>query len=61
MQALLQGIKRFVRDEEGVTMVEYGLIAVLIAVVCLAAVTVIGTQLKITFGKIGDALTTTNG
>jgi pilus assembly protein Flp/PilA len=61
MQALLQGIKRFVRDEEGVTMVEYGLIAALIAVVCLAAVTVIGTQLNITFGKIGTALTTANG
>ena len=60
MQALLQGIKRFVRDEEGVTMVEYGLIAALIAVVCLAAVTVIGTQLNITFGKIGTALTTAN-
>ena len=47
MQALLQGIKRFVRDEEGVTMVEYGLIAALIAVVCIAAVKVIGTQLDI--------------
>ena len=39
MQALIQGIKRFMREEEGVTMVEYGLIAALIAVVCLAAVT----------------------
>jgi len=61
MQALIQGIKRFVREEEGVTMVEYGLIAALIAVVCLAAVTTMGTQLSITFGKIGTALTTANG
>jgi pilus assembly protein Flp/PilA len=61
MQALIQGIKRFVREDEGVTMVEYGLIAALIAVVCLAAVTVIGTQLNVTFGKIGTALTTANG
>jgi Flp pilus assembly pilin Flp len=28
------GIKRFLKDEEGVTMVEYGLIAALIAIVC---------------------------
>jgi pilus assembly protein Flp/PilA len=61
MQALIQGIKRFAREEEGVTMVEYGLIAALIAVVCLTAVTVIGTQLNVTFGKIGTALTTANG
>lgn len=61
MQALIQGIKRFVREEEGVTMVEYGLIAALIAVVCLAAVTSIGTELKVTFGKIVTALNTANG
>ena len=61
MQALLQGIKRFVRDEEGVTMVEYGLLAALIAVVCIAAVKIIGTQLNVTFDKIGAALTTANG
>lgn len=60
MQALIQGVKRFVREEEGVTMVEYGLIAALIAVVCIAAVTVVGTQLRTTFTAIGTALTNAN-
>jgi pilus assembly protein Flp/PilA len=61
MQALVNGIKRFVAEEDGVTMVEYGLIAALIAVVCIAAVTVVGTQLRTTFTTIGNALTTANG
>jgi pilus assembly protein Flp/PilA len=60
MQALIQGVKRFVREEEGVTMVEYGLIAALIAVVCIAAVTVVGTQLRTTFTTIGTSLTGAN-
>jgi pilus assembly protein Flp/PilA len=60
MQALIQGIKRFAREEEGVTMVEYGLIAALIAVVCIGAVTVVGTQLNTTFTRIGTALTGAN-
>ena len=53
-------IQKFVRDEEGVTAIEYGLIAALIAVAIIAAVTVVGTQLDATFDKIGTALTTAN-
>jgi len=54
---MMNSIKRFVREEEGVTMVEYGLIAALIAVVCVAAINVIGTQLDKVFDKIGTCLT----
>jgi pilus assembly protein Flp/PilA len=36
---------RFVRDESGVTAIEYGLIAALISVVCIAAMTFAGQQL----------------
>lgn len=53
-------IKRFIREEDGVTAIEYGLIAALIAVVIIASVTIVGTQLKATFTKIGSALTTAN-
>ncbi|WPC67758.1 Flp family type IVb pilin [Rhodoferax ferrireducens] len=53
-------IQKFVREEEGVTAIEYGLIAALIAVVIIGAVTIIGTQLATTFGTIGTALTTAN-
>ena len=56
----MNAIKNFIRDEEGVTAIEYGLIAALIAVVIIAAVTVVGTQLKTTFTTIGTKLTAAN-
>ncbi len=56
----MNAIKQFIRDEEGVTAIEYGLIAALIAVVIIAAITVVGTQLDKTFDKIGSKLTTAN-
>ena len=49
-------IKQFARDEEGVTAIEYGLIAALIAVVIIAAVTLIGTNLNLTFASVAAAL-----
>jgi pilus assembly protein Flp/PilA len=43
---------RFVRDESGATAIEYGLIAALIAVVIITAVTSVGTKLSSTFSTI---------
>ena len=57
---IMNFIKNFIREEDGVTAIEYGLIAALIAVVIIASVTIVGTQLKTTFTKIGTALTTAN-
>jgi pilus assembly protein Flp/PilA len=57
MKSLAIGIKRFLKDEEGVTMVEYGLLAALIAVVCVVAIITIGNQLNIVFEVIGNCLT----
>jgi pilus assembly protein Flp/PilA len=45
-------IKRFVREEEGATMVEYGLMVALIAFVCILVVAALGTSLA---GKFDDA------
>jgi pilus assembly protein Flp/PilA len=56
----MKNVKHFVQNEEGVTAIEYGLIAALIAVVIIAAVTVVGTQLRTTFTTIGNALTAAN-
>lgn len=56
---LKSSIKSFSRDEDGATAIEYGLIAGLIAVVIIAAVTGIGTQLKTKFEAIQTGLTTT--
>ena len=47
---------RFVKDESGVTAIEYGLIAGLISVIIIGAVTVIGTSLLNVFGQISAAL-----
>ena len=47
---------RLVRDESGVTAIEYGLIAGLISIVIIAAVTLIGTDLNLVFGAIAAAL-----
>ena len=43
-------------DESGATAIEYGLIAALIAVAIITAVTTVGTNLKSTFSSVGNAL-----
>ena len=50
-------VSRFVKDESGATAIEYGLIAGLIAVVIVTAVTTVGTKLTNSFNKIGNAIT----
>ena len=51
---------RLLRDEAGATAVEYGLIAALIIVICITAITIVGTQLNITFQTIANALSGAN-
>ncbi len=53
---LVKLIQSFARDEDGVTAIEYGLIAALIAVVIVVAVRLIGTNLNTIFGQIAAAL-----
>jgi pilus assembly protein Flp/PilA len=48
--------RRFIKDQAGVTAIEYGLIAALIAVVIITAVTAVGTKLSGTFTAISAAL-----
>ena len=47
---------KFASDEEGASMVEYGLLVALIAVVCIAAVGLIGTRLDAKFDTVGNSL-----
>ena len=54
---MLEMMRRFVRDEEGVTAIEYGLIAALIAVVIITGVTAVGVNLEALFQKIAGELT----
>ena len=51
MQGLLI---RFVRDDSGATAIEYGLIAALIAVAIIAALTAFGGSVQSMFGRVRD-------
>jgi len=52
----MEKIKRFLKEEEGVTMLEYGLIAALIAVVCIAALQLLGTNLSTKFNSVATSV-----
>ena len=58
MLALIQHVARFARDKKGVTAIEYGLIAGLIGVAIIGAVTVVGTDLVALFTTVGTNLNT---
>jgi pilus assembly protein Flp/PilA len=49
-------VKNFIADESGATAIEYGLIAALIAVVVITAVTTVGKNLTGTFNNVGNAV-----
>jgi len=50
-------LSRFAKDESGATAIEYGLIAGLIAVVCIGAFKIVGTSLSAKFTAISNNLT----
>ncbi|MBN2373066.1 Flp family type IVb pilin [bacterium] len=52
-------LMRFFKYEEGITSIEYGLIAALIAIVIIASVTLIGTSLNNLFYNVATTITTT--
>lgn len=56
MRKFLAQAKQFVVREEGATMVEYGLMVALIAVVCIAGVTLLGTNVSAIFNQIATAV-----
>jgi len=57
-ETIMQLLGNLLRDESGATAIEYGLIAALISVVIIAAVTMVGTQLSGVFNSIATALAT---
>jgi pilus assembly protein Flp/PilA len=56
MEKFVIATRRFMRDEEGVTAIEYGLIAALIAVAIIASVGAVGTDLSALFTRIAASL-----
>lgn len=49
-------IKNFMQEEDGVTAIEYGLIAALIAVVIIVSVRLVGTELVDVFTAVSNEL-----
>jgi pilus assembly protein Flp/PilA len=56
MLTFRNNLRALVKDERGVTAMEYGLIAALVAVVIIGSVTTLGTKLSTTFTTISGAL-----
>jgi pilus assembly protein Flp/PilA len=52
----MERFKKFFRDEEGATAVEYGLMVALIAIVIIAAVSLLGTNLSDVFQTVADTV-----
>ena len=52
----MQAIKNFIQNEDGVTALEYGMIAALIAAVVVATVSTLGTKIEAAFKAISDKL-----
>jgi len=53
---MIKSLKSFVANESGATAIEYGLIASLIAVAIIAAITTVGTKLQTTFNEVSNNL-----
>jgi pilus assembly protein Flp/PilA len=53
---MLTKFHRFLGDESGATAIEYGLIAALVSVAAIAALTLMGNALKNIFNVVKDAL-----
>jgi pilus assembly protein Flp/PilA len=52
----MEKLMRLVKGEEGVTAIEYGLIASLVAIVILIALTTTGSNLNAKFNQVATAL-----
>ena len=52
----MKKVFRFLKEEEGVTAIEYGLIAALIAIAIVVTVTAVGTKLNSTFTSVSNSL-----
>ena len=55
---MVNSIVQFMREEEGVTTLEYGLLAALIAAAIIGAVTALGSTVSNTFSRIANSIST---
>ncbi len=60
MKSLANSVRRFLVSEDGPTAVEYAVMLALIVIVCLTAISTIGTNAKQTFNDVANQLGTTS-
>ncbi|MFO0964771.1 MAG: Flp family type IVb pilin [Gemmataceae bacterium] len=60
MSKFLSSVVSFLKREDGPTAVEYAVMLALIIVVCITAITALGTNANATFNKVGAAIGTTS-
>lgn len=56
MEKLMSQVKSFIKDEEGATAVEYGVMVALIIAVCIVAVKAIGIKVNTAFSTVNNAM-----
>lgn len=56
MSKIISTVRAFIADEDGVTALEYGMLAAAIAAVIAATVMAIGPQIKIAFASVLTAM-----
>jgi pilus assembly protein Flp/PilA len=56
MKTFVQRVRRFLTSEDGPTAVEYAVMLALIIVVCLVAITSVGSQASTTFSNVAGSL-----
>ena len=56
---LKRGVVKFLTSEDGPTAVEYAVMLALIIVVCISAITTLGTNANATFTTVGNAIGST--
>ncbi|MBI3407528.1 MAG: Flp family type IVb pilin [Planctomycetes bacterium] len=60
MTRLSQAVVNFFQGEDGPTAVEYAVMLALIIVVCIAAITALGTNANATFTSVSNSISTTS-
>jgi pilus assembly protein Flp/PilA len=61
MRAITKTVVEFLKKEDGPTAVEYAVMLALIIVVCIAAVTTLGSNANSTFSFVGSAIKPSTG
>jgi pilus assembly protein Flp/PilA len=56
MKNIIANASRFIRDEEGISAIEYALLGSLIALAIIAAVSGLATKISTAFDTIGDSI-----